>query len=289
MIRFTGIIILFLIANAVIFAQDTIVSNPKQVAITLDDLPLVLIGRYDKEMQTKIFYDILNTLDKYEVKATGFVVGNKITEQHHISFLQEFVTRGHLLGNHSFSHPDLNKISIENYKLDILKCDSIISPLINGNKYFRYPLLHRGDSKLKKEKIYQFLKEQDYKIASVSIDNNDFTFNKPTLNAYLNSDTAEINAIRIQYIKHMQSQIDYFSTLSNDKLGRDMKHVLLLHMNFSTSLFLDDLLSMMKEDGWEFIQLDAALKDPVYFIPDNYCGTKGLGWLERITKELLTK
>ena len=62
-----------------------------------------------------------------------------------------------------------------------------------------------------------------------------------------------------------------------------MKHVLLLHMNFLNSIFLDDLLLMLKNRGWVFIQLSEALKDPAYFISDNYCGKKGLGWLERIT------
>lgn len=282
--KITSIIVLVLISSIAIFGQDISVSRSKQVAITFDDLPLVLVGRYDKEMQTKIFYDILNTLDKYQVKAAGFVVGNKVTEPHHIDFIKEFVKRGHIIGNHTFNHPDINKISINNFEKDILKCDSIISPFVNDVKYFRYPLLHRGDSKFKKESIYQFLHKQNYTIAPVSIDNNDFIFNIPALNAYLKGDTAELDSIRIrQYIKHMKSKLDYFSKLSTDKLGREMKHVLLLHMNFANSIFLDDLLSLMKNNGWEFIQLNKALTDPVYSFPDDYCGKKGLGWLERIT------
>ena len=278
-----SIIVLVLFSSISIFGQDISVSNSKQVAITLDDLPLVRLGRYDKEMQTKISFDILNTLDKYQVKASGFVVGNKVTEPHHIDFIKEFVKRGHIIGNHTYNHPDLNKISTSNFEKDILKCDSIILPFMNNIKYFRYPLLHRGDSKFKKESVYLFLNKQNYTIAPVSIDNNDFTFNIPALNAYLNNDTLELDLIRKQYIEHMKYQIEFFSKLSTDKLDREMKHILLLHMNFSNSIFLDDLLSMMKNNDWEFIQLNEALEDPVYSIADDYCGKKGLGWLERIT------
>ena len=36
------------------------------------------------------------------------------------------------------------------------------------------------------------------------------------------------------------------------------------------------------DEKWSFIPLQEALKDPVYQLPDNYIGTQGISWLERI-------
>lgn len=52
---------------------------------------------------------ILDTLQKHQVKATFFVVGNYI--QTSPDLIRRMVKEGHIVGNHTFSHPDMSKIS----------------------------------------------------------------------------------------------------------------------------------------------------------------------------------
>src|SRR5690606_3445687 len=54
---------------------------------------------------------ILDILDKYNAKATFFVIGKRCLE--HKEILKDIVIRGHMVGNHSFSHltGDFNKCS----------------------------------------------------------------------------------------------------------------------------------------------------------------------------------
>jgi hypothetical protein len=55
-------------------------------------------------------------------------------------------------------------------------------------------------------------------------------------------------------------------------MGRAVKQVLLLHMNYLNSLYLDDLLQRFRDDGWSFITFAEALKDEVYKLSTTMSG-----------------
>lgn len=127
----------------------------EEIAITFDDLPFVHQGRYSLKDQEQHFLNILKVLDRYHIKATGFVIGQNVTDPFQIGLLNEFRSRGHTVGNHSFSHPDLNKVSVEQFTRDALKFQEELGFLMNPMKYFRYPMLHRGNSEEKKDGCLQ--------------------------------------------------------------------------------------------------------------------------------------
>lgn len=52
---------------------------------------------------------ILDTLKKHNVKATFFVVGNYIETSPDL--INRMVEEGHIVGNHTYHHPDMSKIS----------------------------------------------------------------------------------------------------------------------------------------------------------------------------------
>ncbi len=267
----------------IVFINSMLITGTeREIAITLDDLPVVLQERYSEVEQKKIFNRVLNSLAKHEVKATGFVVGKKIRNEIHRKMLKSFIDRGHTIGNHSFSHYDLNNTDNGTYCEDIKKCRKVISEYLKGEEYFRYPMLHRGNSKEKREAIYSYLRKNGYKTAPVSIDNDEYSFNIPALRAFRNGKQDELEGIRQKYFKHMFSRFDYYEKLSEKKLGRPMKHILLLHLNLLNSLFLEELLAEMRKRGWKFITMEEALTDPVYREKDSYAGPKGIGWLERL-------
>lgn len=66
------------------------------------------------------------------------------------------------------------------------------------------------------------------------------------------------------------------------RMGRAVKQVLLLHMNYLNSLYLDDLLQRFRDDGWSFITFAEALKDEVYKLKYDYVGVRGAGHLDAI-------
>ena len=73
-------------------------TSNKVIALTFDDGP----GPYTTHL--------LDILDQYGAKATFFLIGSKVSGQ--ASVVRSIHARGHQLGNHSWSHPELPKLSV---------------------------------------------------------------------------------------------------------------------------------------------------------------------------------
>lgn len=67
---------------------------------------------------------ILDTLQKHNVKATFFVVGNYISTSPEL--VKRMVAEGHTVGNHTYSHPDMSKISTkENFQKELTDLEAL--------------------------------------------------------------------------------------------------------------------------------------------------------------------
>jgi len=98
------------------------------VALTFDDGPA--------EPTTK---DVLEILDKYSVKATFFVTG--INALKHPEIIWEILSRGHSIGNHSFSHnPFLMLTSYNNIYREISSAEEVLLKIGAETLAFRPPV-----------------------------------------------------------------------------------------------------------------------------------------------------
>jgi peptidoglycan/xylan/chitin deacetylase (PgdA/CDA1 family) len=88
-------------------------SSKKEVALTFDDAP-------DGEFTPKI----LDVLKREGVKATFFVVGNRI--EAHPDIMRRIVAEGHAIGNHSYNHANLPKLTDAEFRQQIRKTDELI-------------------------------------------------------------------------------------------------------------------------------------------------------------------
>lgn len=67
---------------------------------------------------------ILDSLKKHNVKATFFLVGNYIETSPEL--VKRMVEEGHTIGNHTYSHPDMSKISDEeSFKKELQSLESL--------------------------------------------------------------------------------------------------------------------------------------------------------------------
>jgi len=82
--------------------------------------------------------EILNILDKYNVKATFFVLGGWV--ERYPEKVKAMKDRGHEIGNHTYSHPDMTKISRDKIIMEIAATDSKIKQVTGeGTILFRCP------------------------------------------------------------------------------------------------------------------------------------------------------
>lgn len=76
---------------------------------------------------------VLDLLKAENVKATFFCLGNQIEK--HLAIFKRIEKEGHIVGNHSFSHPNGFFTCTKNYLNDIEKCSKIMPT----TKLFRPP------------------------------------------------------------------------------------------------------------------------------------------------------
>ncbi len=64
--------------------------------------------------------------------------------------------------------------------------------------------------------------------------------------------------------------------------GRDIAHILLLHVGAFDAVMLRTILGDLRAKGVTFVTLDEATADPAYAISPNYTGEVGLTFLEQV-------
>ena len=87
-------------------------SGNKVIALTFDDGP----GPYTAQL--------LDILDQHGAKATFFLIGSKVSAQADV--LRRMHARGHQLGNHSWSHPELPKLPVDQIASEIDRTNDAI-------------------------------------------------------------------------------------------------------------------------------------------------------------------
>lgn len=99
----------------------------KQVSLTFDDGP-----------SPATTPRVLNILKKYKIPATFFVLGQRA--QTHPDLIRRLLREGHVVANHSYSHPQMTKLEGEGRLKEIQKTQDIIRALSpNPIKWFRPP------------------------------------------------------------------------------------------------------------------------------------------------------
>lgn len=110
---------------------------------------------------------ILDTLDKYGVKATFFLVGFWVDE--YPDLVMEIDRRGHLIGNHSTNHPHFNKLGLEEMRLEINVTAEKITALTGKEvKFFRAPFGEYNDG------LIDYLDETGVKCIQWTVDTLDW-------------------------------------------------------------------------------------------------------------------
>jgi peptidoglycan/xylan/chitin deacetylase (PgdA/CDA1 family) len=260
----------------------------REVAVTFDDLPVV--GYSELKDQQRITRNLLKHIRSYRVPAIGFVNEVKLYKQDkpdsaRIALLQQWLDAGLELGNHTFSHPDLHLIPLEDFLEEITRGETQTRALLakQGSqiRYFRHPFLHTGRELAVKEKLESFLTGKGYRVAPVTIDNSDWLFARAYDLALKDANKRMQQRILDAYIPYMERKIAYYEKQSLQFFGREIRQVLLLHSNAINADGFGRLASVMKKRGYNFVTMDRALEDPAYGSADTFVGPGGISWLHR--------
>ena len=175
----------------------------KRVALTFDDGP-----------EPKVTTQILETLKKYDAKATFFMLGSRV--EYYPEIAKKVQASGHELGNHSWNHPDLTKANAKKISNEINNTSAIIED-VTGQKAtsFRPPYGAFNDA---------VSEQSDLPIVLWDVDTLDWKHRSPNqLLAYVKQGT------------------------------RDGSIILMHDIHQSTADGLDAVLAYLKDEGYEFV------------------------------------
>lgn len=236
----------------------------REIAITIDDLPFVgntnnNIAMLQREQNG--FLSIMQVLIDNNVPATGFVIAGAIARGQW-ELLEQFLQAGFIIGNHTYSHINLSTVNTEKYIANVDKADRILMPLMPGPKYFRYPYLAEGRGE-KRRKVQQYLAENNYIIAPVTIDSKDFLFNKKLYSVPRRLRAQKLEQIKQKYLDYIWKQTLIAENSSKKYKNQPVKQILLIHANLLNSYVMGDIIELYRQNGYRFISLTEALEPPI--------------------------
>lgn len=254
----------------------------RQVAITIDDLPRGGDrGPSDLSGIRAMTQDLMRPFREQQIPVIGFVNAGRsqLDSQGMQEVLKLWLDAGAELGNHSYSHRDINSVALDVYTDDIVRGEPAIRQALasRGKKleFYRHPYLHTGPTPQIRKGLQDFLDARGYRVAPVTLDNADYAYAVAYLQPELQS------RVRREYVPYMESIVEFFEQRSVEMFGREIPQILLIHANAMNAELMPELLAMLRRRGYRFVTLETALADPAYRSPDEYAGRNGFSWIHR--------
>ncbi|TAF65172.1 MAG: polysaccharide deacetylase family protein [Cytophagales bacterium] len=195
----------------------------KKVALTFDDGPDLTFTP-----------EILEVLKSYGIKATFFLVGFKI--QRHPEVVEKMLEEGHIIGNHSYSHLDFEKLSMEEmFDKQVQRNESLMRDGFDVQPIFIRPPY----GKITNEQVL-YLANKGYKIINWSIDTYDWQ----------KEQTSEQIADSVMRHIHDGAIILLHSGGENKQ---------------NTVKALPDIIARIRQMGFSIVTVNELLRTPPYF------------------------
>ncbi len=279
------------ISSSGAFAQS------RTVAITVDDAPYAG-GPYPHDEYIRNSgraksdnAKLLHAFQAHQVPVTAFVVqGNvELLGPDGTAILKNWIKHGFDLGNHTYSHPDINNLSIDQIEDEIMRGESGIAPLMQEagrtTRFFRFPMDHTGDTKAKHDALAAFLAQHGYRSALCTIDSSDYIFNSAYVKMLAKKDAPSQERLRHDYLAYTSVEIDYYAGLNKQVFGYEPPEVMVLHDNRLNADLIDQVLAIFEQKSYKFVSLDAAQSDPAYQTADTDVTRFGPMWGYRWARE----
>lgn len=261
-----------------------------RIAITFDDLP-AHSALPPGETRLEVASKIIAALKHADVPPTyGFVNGLRIEEQPaDAAVLQAWRAAGYPLGNHAWSHMNLNQHALEEFEGDVNRNEPLLSERMKDKdkdwRWFRFPFLAEGDTPEKNTGIRAFLAQRGYKIAAVTMSFGDYQWNEPYARCRAKGEEKAITLLENSYLAAADDSIGYSRSLSHTLYGRDIPYVLLMHIGAFDAEMLPRLLDLYRSRGFGFVTLEEAESDEFYRVDTDPRQPPGASSLEAVMAE----
>jgi peptidoglycan/xylan/chitin deacetylase (PgdA/CDA1 family) len=258
----------FLLLILAVLAVATPAAAQKRIALTFDDVPRSPGAFMNVEQRTE---RLIAALRRARVAQAGFFVnpGNLALPwgPGGEARLDAYVRAGHVIANHSWSHPSLSQIGAEAYIANIDRATEWLRPRRGYRPWFRYPYLdegiRQGAAPGTRDAVRAALAERHILNAYVTVDSMDWLVDQLINQAHQAGQAIDMAALRALYIEIIVTSAEFADRLARDALGRRPAHVMLLHETDVGALFIADAVAALRARGWRIVTADAAFADPI--------------------------
>ncbi len=111
---------------------------------------------------------VLDALKKHDAKGVFFVLGSKVKAAGGKAIVQRAFDEGHRIGNHTYNHPDLSKLSEAKVRDEIKRTEDLIADYLTNHKLFRPPFGAHNPT------VDRVVREMGYHMVLWSVDSDDW-------------------------------------------------------------------------------------------------------------------
>ncbi|MCU1021005.1 polysaccharide deacetylase family protein [Stenotrophomonas maltophilia] len=268
----------------------------RRIAVTIDDLPWARVDTIlPADLQTR-HAALMAQLRQADVPVVGFVNENKLevdgqVQPARVQMLRDWLDAGYGLGNHTYSHMDLNAQGVAAFQQDFLRGEQVLRPLLaeRGQRpqWMRHPYLRAGRTAEDRAAMDGFFRDHGYRVAPVTVDNGEWVWAfayANVMNEQPPSAAREATLAQLHkgYVPYMLNKLDYYERQSQALLGYALPQVWLMHANELNAATFAELVAATRRRGYRFITLEEAMRDPAYARgAEGYNGRYGPSWLHR--------
>ena len=242
-------------------------ASAPEIAITMDDLPVH--GTLPPgETRLSVAQKILAAFKAAGVpEVYGFINGYQLErEPGSEAALSAWTAAGYPLGNHTWSHQNLNRISAEQFDSEVARNEETLRRFGGGqlHMWLRYPYLAEGNDPAKRDSARAVLARRGYRIAAVTMDYSDWQWNDAFVRCLAPGHESELAALDTAYLANVREIADQARALARALYGRDVPYVLLTHVGYMEARMMPRVLEVYRQAGFRFTTLEAAQRDSIY-------------------------
>ena len=241
-------------------------SPARDIAFTFDDLPSHS-ALPPGVTRLQVAQDVIAALKAAGApQVYGFINGVAIDrEPGNDKVLKVWRDAGFPLGNHGWAHLGLSKIDEATFESELTRNEPILQGLAGGTdwRWFRFPFLDEAYADpAKRATSRAWLAAHGYRIAAVTASFADYAFNEPYARCVAKGDKAAVAELEQAYLDVALDSIRLSEKVETAQFGRTPPDILLMHIGAFDAHMLPRLLALYKANGFRFVTLEQAAKDP---------------------------
>lgn len=237
------------------------VSETRTIALTFDDAPLPPGAWLDGMARAS---RIVTALRDAGVPGAAFLVNSVGMDADGRERIRRYADAGYAIGNHTHTHIDINHVSADDFLADVRCAHEHLATFPGFAPWFRFPYLREGAAVATRDRVRDEIAALGYRNAYVTINTFDWRIDHVLRRATASGPQhVDLDAWRHAYLELQVSCVEFYDRLAQRALGRSPHHVVLLHENDVTALFIADLIVALRARGWKIIAPEAAYDDDV--------------------------